>query len=68
MTDYFKIKSKLRPIKGLPIVLSNKDNEPLESVTKEANRLEVKITTPQIGESITLKSTNYPSTAWWREI
>lgn len=33
MTDYFKIKSKLRPIKDLPIVLSNKDNESLESVT-----------------------------------
>ncbi len=33
MTDYFKMKSKLRPIKDLPIVLSNKDNESLESVT-----------------------------------
>lgn len=43
-------------------------SDPIERVTKEANRLEVKITTPQIGESITLKSTNYPSTAWWREI
>ncbi|MEI4710306.1 MBL fold metallo-hydrolase [Bacillus cereus] len=43
-------------------------SEPVERVTKEANRLGVKITTPQIGESITLKSTNYPSTAWWREI
>ncbi|MCU5003303.1 MBL fold metallo-hydrolase [Bacillus tropicus] len=43
-------------------------SDPIERVTKEANRLGVKITTPQIGESITLKSTNYPSTAWWREI
>ncbi|UNP78764.1 MBL fold metallo-hydrolase [Bacillus nitratireducens] len=33
MSDYFKIKTKLRPIKNLPIVLSNKDNESLESVT-----------------------------------
>ena len=33
INDYFKIKSKLRPIKNLPIVLSNKDNESLESVT-----------------------------------
>lgn len=33
MTDYFKMKSKLRPIKDLPIVLSNKDDESLESVT-----------------------------------
>ncbi|WP_420685285.1 MBL fold metallo-hydrolase [Bacillus cereus] len=43
-------------------------SDPIERVTKEANHLGVKITTPQIGESITLKSTNYPSTAWWREI
>ncbi|MCU4929120.1 MBL fold metallo-hydrolase [Bacillus cereus] len=43
-------------------------SDPIERVTKEANRLGVKITTPQIGESITLKSTNYPLTAWWREI
>ncbi|WP_258035116.1 MBL fold metallo-hydrolase, partial [Bacillus thuringiensis] len=28
-------------------------SDPIERVTKEANRLEVKITTPQIGESIT---------------
>lgn len=27
------MKSKLRPIKDLPVVLSNKDNEALESVT-----------------------------------
>ncbi|MBG0962163.1 MBL fold metallo-hydrolase [Bacillus sp. SRB1LM] len=43
-------------------------SDPIERVTKEAKRLEVKITTPQIGESITLKSTDYPSSAWWREI
>ncbi|HEE9032167.1 MBL fold metallo-hydrolase [Bacillus cereus] len=43
-------------------------SDPIERATKEANRLGVKITTPQIGESITLKSTDYPSTAWWREI
>ncbi|HEF1905674.1 TPA: MBL fold metallo-hydrolase [Bacillus cereus] len=43
-------------------------SDPIERVKKEANRLGVKITTPQIGESITLKSTNYPSSAWWKEI
>ncbi|MRD35716.1 MBL fold metallo-hydrolase [Bacillus thuringiensis] len=43
-------------------------SDPIERVMKEANRLGVKITTPQIGESITLKSTNYPSFAWWKEI
>ena len=43
-------------------------SDPIERVTKEANRLGVKITTPQIGESITLKSTDYPLSAWWKEI
>lgn len=43
-------------------------SDPIERVTKEANRLGVKITTPQIGESIALKSTDYPSSTWWREI
>ncbi|MHA4161971.1 MBL fold metallo-hydrolase [Bacillus cereus] len=43
-------------------------SDPIERVTKEANRLEVKITTPQIDESITLKSTDYPRYAWWRKI
>ena len=43
-------------------------SDPIERVTLEANRLEVKIATPQIGESITLKSTDYPMSAWWREV
>ncbi|KAB2479483.1 MBL fold metallo-hydrolase [Bacillus cereus] len=43
-------------------------SDPIERVTKEAKRLGVKIATPQIGESITLKSIDYPSSAWWREI
>ena len=43
-------------------------SDPIERVTKEANRLGVKITTPQIGESITLKSIDYPSSAWWRNL
>ncbi|GAB6436168.1 MULTISPECIES: MBL fold metallo-hydrolase [unclassified Bacillus (in: firmicutes)] len=43
-------------------------SDPIERVMKEANHLGVKITTPQMGESITLKSTDYPSSAWWREI
>ncbi|OAK19134.1 MBL fold metallo-hydrolase [Bacillus wiedmannii] len=43
-------------------------SDPIERVTKEAKRLGVKIATPQIGEWIMLKSTDYPSSAWWREI
>ncbi|MES5938895.1 hypothetical protein CN676_13385 [Bacillus wiedmannii] len=43
-------------------------SDPIKRVTKEAKRLGVNIATPQIGESITLKSTDYPSSAWWREI
>lgn len=33
MTDYFKMKTKLRPIKNLPIVLPNLHNESIDSVT-----------------------------------
>ncbi|MGE7881762.1 MBL fold metallo-hydrolase [Bacillus sp. NPDC094077] len=43
-------------------------SDPIERVTKEAKRLGVTVATPQIGESITLKSTGYPSSAWWREV
>ncbi|EEK78661.1 MBL fold metallo-hydrolase [Bacillus cereus] len=43
-------------------------SDPIERVTKEAKRLGVNITTPQIGDSITLKSKDYPSAAWWREV
>lgn len=43
-------------------------SDPIERVTKEAKRLGVTVATPQIGESITLKSTNYLSSAWWREV
>ncbi|EJP98494.1 MBL fold metallo-hydrolase [Bacillus cereus] len=43
-------------------------SDPIERVTKEANRLGVNITTPQIGEAITLKSREYPTSAWWREV
>ncbi|KXY30263.1 hypothetical protein AT269_09300 [Bacillus cereus] len=43
-------------------------SDPIERVTKEANRLGVNIATPQIGEAITLKSRDYPTAAWWREV
>jgi len=43
-------------------------SDPIERVTKEAQRLGVKIATPQIGESITLKSTDYPRYAWWQKV
>ncbi|MGW5955137.1 MBL fold metallo-hydrolase [Bacillus mycoides] len=43
-------------------------SDPIECVTKEANRLGVNITTPQIGEAITLQSKDYPTAAWWREV
>ncbi|NSL66989.1 MBL fold metallo-hydrolase [Bacillus toyonensis] len=41
-------------------------SDPIERVTKEAKRLGVTVATPQIGESITLKSTNYLSSTWWQ--
>ncbi|OJD58532.1 MBL fold metallo-hydrolase [Bacillus sp. NH11B] len=43
-------------------------SDPIERVTKEANRLRVNIATPQIGEAITLKSKGYPTSTWWREV
>ena len=43
-------------------------SDPIERVTKEANRLGVNIATPQIGEAITLQSKDYPTSAWWREV
>lgn len=43
-------------------------SDPIERVTKEANRLGINIATPQIGEAIPLKSREYPTSAWWREV
>jgi L-ascorbate metabolism protein UlaG (beta-lactamase superfamily) len=43
-------------------------SDPIERVTKEANRLGVNIATPQIGEAIALQSREYPTSAWWREV
>ncbi|ARJ22312.1 MBL fold metallo-hydrolase [Bacillus sp. ISL-8] len=43
-------------------------SDPIERVTKEANRLGVNIATPQIGEAIMLQSKDYPTAAWWREV
>lgn len=43
-------------------------SDPIDRVTKEANRLGVNIATPQIGEAITLQSKDYPTAAWWREV
>ncbi|RAN78402.1 MBL fold metallo-hydrolase [Bacillus sp. SRB_331] len=43
-------------------------SDPIERVTKEANRLGVNISTPQIGEAIALQSREYPTSAWWREV
>lgn len=43
-------------------------SDPIERAIKEANRLRIKIATPQIGESIMLKSKDYPTSSWWQEI
>jgi L-ascorbate metabolism protein UlaG (beta-lactamase superfamily) len=39
--------------------------EPIERVTKEANRRDLHITTPMIGEPVIFDRT-YPSSPWWR--
>jgi len=41
-------------------------NEPIERVTKKAEELNVKITTPMIGQPIVLGG-NYPIDKWWRK-
>lgn len=39
--------------------------DPVVRATKEASRLNVPITTPQIGEPIDLNSSTYPQNSWW---
>jgi len=39
--------------------------DPVERASKEAERLNQKITTPVIGEPFFLKSDSYPQTTWW---
>lgn len=41
--------------------------EPVIRVTKEANRLNIPITTPQIGEPVILGNDDYPTAHWWND-
>lgn len=45
----------------------HKWNEPIERVCKEASRLEMKITTPMIGEQVMVNQ-NYPTSSWWTQL
>ena len=40
-------------------------NEPVERVLAEASKTGLQVTTPMIGEAVTLNS-NYPNSEWWR--
>ena len=40
--------------------------DPIERVVKAAAERKVNIITPKIGETVTVGSTNYPTTTWWR--
>jgi L-ascorbate metabolism protein UlaG (beta-lactamase superfamily) len=42
-------------------------DEPIRRVTKKAAEMNLKITTPQIGEPV-LISSNYPSNDWWNSV
>lgn len=42
-------------------------NEPIERVVKKAEELNVKVTTPMIGEPIIIGE-KYPTHKWWREV
>ena len=39
--------------------------DPVERITKEANKLNVPITTPKIGEPVIIGDSNYPTSVWW---
>jgi len=41
--------------------------EPVERAIKEANKLNIPITTPKIGESINLDNEIFPRTNWWEK-
>jgi L-ascorbate metabolism protein UlaG (beta-lactamase superfamily) len=41
-------------------------NEPIQRITKKANELNLKLTTPKIGEQIILNE-QYPNDVWWEE-
>ena len=41
--------------------------DPIKRVTKESKRLHVSISTPQIGESISVGSSDFPISQWWEE-
>jgi L-ascorbate metabolism protein UlaG (beta-lactamase superfamily) len=57
----------LIPIHWGAFTLSFHDwTDPIERVTKAANEKDVKISTPKIGESVTIGSEVYPQSAWWR--
>ena len=40
-------------------------DDPIIRVSAQAKVLNVKITTPKIGEAIVLSEENYPSEKWW---
>ena len=41
--------------------------DPIERVTKEANKLGLPIATPKIGEPIILGQSNIPKSEWWKQ-
>lgn len=41
-------------------------SEPIERVTKAANKRGVAIATPKIGEAVIIGADEYPSSVWWR--
>jgi L-ascorbate metabolism protein UlaG (beta-lactamase superfamily) len=61
------IKSKLMmPIHWGAFKLSlHSWDDPILRASRKANELNVKITTPKIGESITLNTGNFPIDSWW---
>lgn len=59
----------LLPVHWGAFTLSTHDwNEPIERVFKAAAANNVVLTTPRIGETVEIGSSEVPSAPWWRDI
>ena len=65
---HLDVKGKIMiPIHWCAFVLAFHDwAEPVERATLAADKLDVKIATPRIGEKVIIGSPEYPNSKWWR--
>ncbi|GGF93667.1 MBL fold metallo-hydrolase [Paenibacillus abyssi] len=65
---HIDVKGKIMiPIHWSAFTLALHDwTDPIERVTKAAQEHDISISTPRIGETVTIGSVIYPASAWWR--